>query len=454
MRRVLPPISDTEREAIEAGTIWWEAELFQGNPDWNKLLEIPAPGLSDEEQAFMDGPVEQLCEMLDDWQITHQLNDLPREVWEFMAKEKFWSINIPKQYGGLEFSAEANSAIVMKIATRSGTAAVTVMVPNSLGPAELLLHYGTDEQKDYYLPRLANGEEIPCFGLTNPHAGSDAGAIPDFGIVCEGTYQGETVLGLKVTWEKRYITLGPVSTLLGLAFKAYDPNHLLGDQEDLGMTCALIPTDTEGVNIGERHYPLNAAFQNGPNSGENVFVPMEWIIGGQEQLGKGWKMLMESLAAGRAISLPSVRCCCGQTECTYHRCVRTYSRTIRCTHREIRRRRRGAGSYRWSDLYDGCREIVDHFRFKTGGETQCGFSNSKIPPHRQRTSGSQRCNGHTRWAWNLYGAWQLSGSWISAASHRYHSGRGEHSHTEFDYFWSGRDALSSLLAQGNRPGAK
>lgn len=305
IRRSLPPISDTEREAIEAGTTWWEAELFQGNPDWEKFDDIPAPQLSSEEQAFLDGPVEKLCEMLDDWQITHELNDLPKEIWEFMAKERFWSINIPKKYGGLEFSAEANSAIVVKIATRSGTAAVTVMVPNSLGPAELLLHYGTEGQKDYYLPRLATGEEIPCFGLTNPHAGSDASAIPDYGIVCKGKYKGEDVLGFRVWWDKRYITLGPVATLLGLAFKAYDPDHLLSETEDLGMTCALVPTDTDGITIGERHYPLNAAFQNGPNRGDGVFIPIDWVIGGQEQVGKGWRMLMESLAVGRAISLPA-----------------------------------------------------------------------------------------------------------------------------------------------------
>ncbi len=305
VRQVLPPISATEREAIEAGTTWWEAELFRGNPDWNKLLRVPPPELNQEERAFLDGPVERLCAMLDDWQITHELNDLPKEIWEFMAQERFWAINIPKQYGGLEFSAQANSAIVMKVSARSGTAGVTVMVPNSLGPAELLLHYGTEQQRDYYLPRLARGEEIPCFGLTNPVAGSDAGAIPDYGVVCEGEHDGTRVLGLRLTWQKRYITLGPVATLLGLAFRAYDPDHLLGEEEDLGITCALIPTATSGVNIGRRHYPLNSAFQNGPNSGDNVFIPLDWVVGGREWVGKGWRMLMESLAAGRGISLPA-----------------------------------------------------------------------------------------------------------------------------------------------------
>lgn len=312
MRKVLPPISSTEREAIEAGTVWWESELFKGHPDWEKLQQVPAPQLSEEERAFLDGPVEELCAMLDDWQITHELNDLPREVWDFMAKERFWAINIPRQYGGLEFSAQANSAIVMKVSARSGTAGVTVMVPNSLGPAELLLHYGTEQQKNYYLPRLARGEEIPCFGLTNPVAGSDAGAIPDYGVVCESEYDGRQVLGLRLTWEKRYITLGPVATLLGLAFRAYDPDHLLGDDEDLGITCALIPTDMSGISIGNRHYPLNAAFQNGPNNAENVFIPLDWVVGGRQWLGKGWRMLMESLAAGRGISLPASAVACAK----------------------------------------------------------------------------------------------------------------------------------------------
>lgn len=304
VKKVLPPISATEREAIEAGTTWWESRLFRGDPDFDMLHAVPAAGLSEAEQAYLDGPVETLCSMLDDWQISQQ-QDLPREVWEFMGREKFWAINIPRQYGGLEFSAEANSAVVMKIGSRSGAAAVTVMVPNSLGPAELLLEYGTQAQKDYYLPRLAVGDEIPCFGLTNPEAGSDAGAVPDYGIVCRQVYEGEEVLGLRLTWEKRYITLGPVATLLGLAFKAYDPDQLLGDREELGMTCALIPTGLPGIRIGERHKPMDSAFQNGPNWGTEVFIPMRQVIGGQQRLGGGWRMLMESLAVGRAISLPA-----------------------------------------------------------------------------------------------------------------------------------------------------
>ncbi len=306
IRRILPPMSETEKVAIGAGTVWWEAELFCGNPNWDKLLSIPASRLTAEEQAFLDGPVEELCGMLNDWQITHELNDLPLEVWDFIKTKGFFGLIIPKEYGGHGFTALAHSTVVMKVASRSSTAAVTVMVPNSLGPAELLMHYGTQKQKDYYLPRLAKGEEIPCFALTSPRAGSDASGIPDFGIVCKGQFEGRETLGLRCTWEKRYITLGPIATLLGLAFKAYDPDHLLGDTEALGITCALIPIGTPGVTIGKRHYPLDIAFQNGPNSGKDVFVPMDWVIGGRRGLGRGWQMLMESLSAGRGISLPAL----------------------------------------------------------------------------------------------------------------------------------------------------
>ncbi|HID83145.1 MAG TPA: acyl-CoA dehydrogenase [Chromatiales bacterium] len=306
IRKKLPPMSDTEREAIEAGTVWWEAELFKGNPDFTKLHAYPKPALSTEEQAFVDGPTEKLCQMIDDWHITHELNRLPEEVWEFMKREKFLGMIIPEEFGGLGFSAQAHSEVVLKLASKSVTGAVTVMVPNSLGPAELLLHYGTEEQKNYYLPRLAVGDEIPCFALTGPKAGSDAGAMPDFGVVCKGQYKGKEVLGFRLNWEKRYITLGPVATLLGLAFKAYDPDQLIGEKEELGITCALIPTDIPGLTIGNRHYPLDSAFQNGPNSGKDVFIPMEMIIGGQERIGQGWRMLMESLSAGRGISLPAL----------------------------------------------------------------------------------------------------------------------------------------------------
>jgi acyl-CoA dehydrogenase len=304
-RRILPDMSQTEKEAIDAGTVWWDGELFSGRPDWNKLLGIPQPRLSAEEQAFLDGPVEELCAMCDDWEITHERLDLPPHAWQYIKDKGLLGMIIPKQYGGLGFSALGHSAVVQKLATRSSTAAISVMVPNSLGPGELLLHYGTDEQKNHYLPRLAKGLEVPCFALTSPEAGSDAASIPDRGVVCKGLWQGKEVLGMRVTWDKRYITLGPIATLLGLAFRLYDPDHLLGGESDLGITCALVPTNTPGVNIGRRHLPLNAAFQNGPTSGREVFMPLDWIIGGREYAGKGWMMLMGCLAAGRAISLPT-----------------------------------------------------------------------------------------------------------------------------------------------------
>ena len=311
-KKILPQISQTEQEALDAGSIWWDADLFSGNPDWKKLLAYPQAKLSAEEKAFVDGPVEELCAMLDEWDITHNRMDLPPEAWKFIRDKGFLGIIIPKSYGGLGFSAFAHTEIVTKISTRSGTAAVTVMVPNSLGPAELLIHYGTEEQKNHYLPRLAKGLEIPCFALTNPEAGSDAGAIPDFGIVCMGVHEGREVLGVRMTWEKRYITLGPVATILGVAFKLFDPDKLIGSEEDIGITLALIPTSHKGVNIGRRHIPLSAAFMNGPNSGKDVFIPMDWIIGGQPQVGKGWRMLVECLAAGRSISLPSMSMAAGK----------------------------------------------------------------------------------------------------------------------------------------------
>ena len=304
-QRTLPPMSQTEREAIDAGTVWWDGQLFSGQPDWNTLLDYPAPQLTAEEQAFIDGPTEELCALVSDWQIGQDL-DLPPAAWEHIKTHGFFALIIPKEYGGKGFSAYAHSQVAMKLATRSGDLASTVMVPNSLGPAELLLHYGTDEQRNHYLPRLARGDEIPCFALTGPLAGSDAGAMPDTGIVCKGQWNGEEVIGLRLNWEKRYITLGPVATLLGLAFKAYDPDHLLGEEESLGISLALIPTDTPGVQIGQRHLPLGAAFMNGPNSGTDVFVPLDFLIGGQDMLGKGWMMLMNCLSVGRSISLPAV----------------------------------------------------------------------------------------------------------------------------------------------------
>ena len=305
-RKVLPTVSETEQEALEAGTVWWDAEIFSGRPRWRKLLKVPAPSLTEKEQAYLDGPVEELCRLTDDWEICETHRRLPDKVWDFIREHRMFGMIIPEEYGGLEFSAQANSAVVMKLVSRNLTAAITVMVPNSLGPGELLLHYGTEEQKNHYLPRLARGEEIPCFALTSPSAGSDAASMSDVGIVCKGEHEGKKVLGLSLTWNKRYITLAPVATLLGLAFKVKDPDGLLGDKEDLGITCALIPTDTPGVEIGTRHMPVGAVFMNGPTRGKDVFIPLDWIIGGPERIGQGWRMLMQSLAAGRSISLPAL----------------------------------------------------------------------------------------------------------------------------------------------------
>ncbi|MFH0256600.1 acyl-CoA dehydrogenase [Vibrio rumoiensis] len=305
-KQVLPPLSSTEREAMEAGSVWWDGQLFSGSPDWQTLHNYPKPTLTEEEQSFIDNQVETLLAMLDDYKVVQEDRDLPKDVWDYIRKEKFFALIIDKAYGGLNFSAHANSTIVTKIATRSISAAVTVMVPNSLGPGELLSHYGTQEQKDYWLPRLSDGTDIPCFALTGPEAGSDAGGIPDKGVVCKGMHNGEEVLGIRLSWNKRYITLAPVATVLGLAFKLDDPEHLLGDKDHLGITCALIPADHEGVEIGERHDPLGLAFMNGPTRGEDIFIPMDWLIGGADYAGKGWRMLVECLSAGRGISLPAL----------------------------------------------------------------------------------------------------------------------------------------------------
>ncbi|MEZ9907289.1 acyl-CoA dehydrogenase FadE [Vibrio sp. 10N.261.51.A3] len=304
-KKVLPAMSQTEKEALEAGTVWWEAELFKGKPEWKKLQNIADPKLSEAEQAFLDGPVNIVCEMVNDYQVTHELADLPPEVWQYLKDHKFFAMIIKKKYGGLEFSAYAQSLVLQKLTGVSSVLSSTVGVPNSLGPGELLQHYGTEEQRNHYLPRLAEGKEIPCFALTSPEAGSDAGSIPDYGVVCKGDWQGEEVLGMRLTWNKRYITLAPVATVLGLAFKLRDPDGLLGDQKDLGITCALIPTDLKGVKIGNRHFPLNVPFQNGPTQGDDLFVPIDFIIGGQKMAGQGWRMLVECLSVGRGITLPS-----------------------------------------------------------------------------------------------------------------------------------------------------
>jgi len=303
---LMPQVSATEQEALDAGTTWWDKDLWSGSPDWKNMLDMPEIKLTKEEKNFLNGPVDELCKLLDDWDITHNRLDLPQHVWDFIKENGFFGIIIPKIYGGLGFSATAHSAIIAKIAGRSITAAVTVMVPNSLGPAELLQHYGTPSQKQKYLPRLATGEEVPCFGLTNPDAGSDASAIPDEGVICRGTFEGQDIIGIRINWSKRYITMGPVATIIGVAFKLRDPDKLLNDPLKEGITFALIPRELEGVSIGNRHFPLNCPFQVGPNRGKDVFIPMSMVIGEENGLGKGWSMLMEALAAGRGISLPAL----------------------------------------------------------------------------------------------------------------------------------------------------
>ncbi|GGI85242.1 acyl-CoA dehydrogenase [Shewanella gelidii] len=305
-KKVLPPLSSTEKEAMEAGDVWWEAELFKGKPKWETLHAYGKPALTEEEKDFIDNEVMTALTMIDDYDINQKRKDLPPKLWKYFKSKGFFALIIPKKYGGKEFSAYANSTIVSMLGSRSVTAAVTVMVPNSLGPGELLTHYGTQEQRERWLPALASGEEIPCFALTGPEAGSDAGAIPDIGVVCKQDYEGEEVLGLKLTWDKRYITLAPVATVLGLAFQMRDPDGLLGDKVELGITCALIPTAHDGVEIGRRHNPLNMAFMNGTTKGKDVFIPLDWIIGGSQYAGKGWRMLVECLSAGRGISLPAL----------------------------------------------------------------------------------------------------------------------------------------------------
>lgn len=304
-KAMLPDLSETEAAAIDAGTVGWEGELFSGKPDWKALLARPYLSLTSEEQAFVDGPVEDLCGMLRQWEITHELADLPPDVWEFLCEKRFFGMIIPKQYGGLGFSAMAHRAVLQKVSSVSAVAGTTVAVPNSLGPAELILHYGTDEQKKHYLPRLASGKEIPCFALTGPTAGSDATSIPDYGIICKGIYNGREVTGMRLNFDKRYITLAPVATVVGLAVKLYDPDKILGEKHDLGISLALVPRETKGLEIGTRHFALNVPFQNGPVRGKDVFLPLEALIGGQAMIGRGWRMLVEALSVGRAITLPS-----------------------------------------------------------------------------------------------------------------------------------------------------
>ncbi|MDF3054332.1 MAG: fadE [Gammaproteobacteria bacterium] len=304
-KKIKPHVSATEKEVLSMGTVGWEGELFSGMPNWKMFEQFPVPSLTNEEQNFLDNEVNALCAMIDNWTISQNLK-LPDGLYHFIKEKGFWGLIIPKEYGGKAFSALAHAEILTKIAGKSNAVATVVSVPNSLGPAGLLLAYGTETQKQHYLPRLAKGDEIPCFALTSPEAGSDASSMPDYGVICQGEWEGKTVMGIRLQFSKRYITLAPIATLVGLAFKLYDPDHLLGENEALGITCALIPANTKGLSIGRRHYPLHSAFPNGPVKGKDVFIPLECIIGGTERIGQGWHMLMEQLSVGRAISLPSI----------------------------------------------------------------------------------------------------------------------------------------------------
>lgn len=315
LKKALPTISKTEEIVLEAGDMWWEKDLFRGKPDWQALHKIPLSVLTAEEQGFLDNQVDVLCSMLDDYKVLNKYHDLPPAVWDFIKQNKFFGIVIPKKQGGLGFSALAHSGIVLKIATRSVSAAVTVLVPNSLGPAELLLHYGTEDQKDYYLPRLAVGQEIPCFALTSAKAGSDATAITDSGVICKGKYKDKEVLGIRLNFDKRYITLAPIATVIGVAFKLFDPEHLISSNAEIGITVALVPANLAGVAAGKRHSPMGLAFLNGPVRGKDVFIPLSFIIGGEKMLGQGWRMLIECLSIGRGISLPAVSA--AQTQVAY-----------------------------------------------------------------------------------------------------------------------------------------
>jgi acyl-CoA dehydrogenase len=376
-RKMLPSMSDTEREALEAGNVWWEGELFSGMPNWDRLMSYPAPKLSDEEQAFLDGPCEELCRMLNDWEICHEHADMPREVWDYIIENKFFAMIIPKQYGGLEFSAYANACVIMKLASRSATASSTIGVPNSLGPAELLLHYGTEEQKNRYLPGLADGSEIPCFALTSPQAGSDAASIIDSGVVCKGEWEGKTIVGIRLNWDKRYITLAPIATVLGLAFKLYDPDHLIGDQDEYGITAALIPTDIPGVTFGRRHNPLTIGRPG---------------YGGQRLEDAGRTAVRRPgnhLAVDRSGRRPGGQLC--------DRRLCHHSQAVQYVDRQLRRCRRGADPYCRLQLHHEFRRIRDVRCDRPGRKAGGAFGNTEVPLHRAGPKGQQRRDGRARW---------------------------------------------------------
>ena len=443
-RTMVPSLSQTERDALEAGNVWWEGELFSGMPDWSTLTGLPAPELTDEEQAFLDGPTEELCRLLDNWEVTHVQLDLPEKVWAFIKKERFFAMIIPKEYGGLGFSPLANSVVLTKISSHNGTAASTIGVPNSLGPAELLLHYGTEEQKQRWLPGLASAEEIPCFALTSSRAGSDATAITDSGVVCKGIYNGETITGIRLNWDKRYITLAPIATVLGLAFKLYDPDHLLGDRDEYGITAALIPTTLPGVKIGRRHLPIGIPFMNGPTQGKDVFVPLDSIIGGPEMAGQGWRMLVELLSVGRGITLPSNALGGAKAGVyasgAYARIRRQFNLPIGKFHGVGEALARMAGK-----TYIMTARIARYLRC-TEQRREAGRSHSysQVSQYGVRARRRQRRDGCPWRSRHHAGAQQLSGTEVRGCPDQRNRGRREYSDAKSDYLWSRRGALPSI----------
>ena len=446
MGPLLPRIGATERIALDAGTVWWDRDLFSGKPDWQKLLAFTPRGLSEQERAFLDGPVEELCAMLNEWEIVGA-RDLPPRVWDFIKQHRFFGMIIPEEYGGLGFSAAGHSAVVVKVASRSVTAAVTVMAPNSLGPAELLLHYGTEEQKRQYLPRLATGVEVPCFALTGPEAGSDAAATQSEGIVCHGIFRGKDVLGMRLNWRKRYITLGPVATVIGLAFRLRDPDQLLGEKDDLGITCALIPSDLPGIEIGARHDPMGVPIQNGPNCGQDVFVPLDYIIGGREMAGHGWRMLMESLAAGRSISLPALAVASAEVAT---RVVGAYATVREQFDTPIGR---FEGIEEPLARIGGMTYLMNAARTLTAGAVGCGgaargaLGHREGVPDRGDAPGGERRDGHPGRRGDLPRATQHPRACVSGGTDRDHRRGSQYPDPLHDHLWTGGDPEPSL-----RPG--
>ena len=453
-RKLMPPMSPTERDALEAGTVWWDGELFSGRPNWQRLLDMPRPALTADEQRFLDNEVETLCGMTTDWETTNVYKDLPPHVWQYIKDHGFLGMIIPKEYGGLGFSAYAHSQVITRLSTRCGTTAVTVMVPNSLGPGELLLHYGTEEQKRYYLPRLAKGLEVPCFALTSPSAGSDAAAIPDYAFVCWGEHEGRRTLGLRVTWDKRYITLGPVATLLGLAFRAYDPEKLFGDKEDLGITCALIPATHPGVEIGRRHMPLNAVFQNGPNSGKDVFIPDG--LGDRRPADAGPRLANADGMPGRGPRhfASVVEHGHGDTRRARRRRVCARAHAVQDGDRQVRGHRGGARAHGRQSLHDG-RDARGHCgRDRPGREAGRADGDREVPHHRARAPDDQRRHGRDRRQGHLHGTVEFPGRRLHAAPGRDHRRGREHPDAQPHHLRTGRDPLPPVRAEGDQGDAR